>query len=92
MHLATNYLGPFLFTNSIMKKLISSGTARIVNVSSNGYIFSPFRFADYNFEEKMIPESEYPPKELCKSFGLPWGLGYLPTIAYGQSKTAIMLY
>jgi NAD(P)-dependent dehydrogenase (short-subunit alcohol dehydrogenase family) len=92
MHLATNYFGLFLFTNSIMEKLMNGDGARVVNVSSNGYIFSPFRFSDYNFEGKPIPESEYPPKALCESYGLPWGLGYLPTVAYGQSKTAVMLY
>ncbi|TVY73167.1 putative oxidoreductase [Lachnellula suecica] len=92
MHLATNYLGAFLFTNSIMRKLVSDGGARIVNLSSSGYIFSPFRFADYNFEGKPLPESEHPPKALCEAYGLPWGLGYLPTIAYGQSKTALMLF
>lgn len=92
MHLATNYLGVFLFTNSIMNKLTNGVGARIVNVSSNGYIFSPFRFSDYNFEGKPIPENEHPPKALCETYGLPWGLGYLPTVAYGQSKTAIMLY
>lgn len=92
MHLATNYLGSFLFTNSILDKLVNNGGARIVNVSSQGYVFSPFRFSDYNFEGKPLPESEYPAKSLCDSYGLPWGLGYLPTIAYGQSKTAMLLY
>lgn len=92
MHLATNYLGLFLFTNSIMPKLLNDGGARIVNISSSGYIFSPFRFADYNFEGHELPESQHPPKSLCEMYGLPWGLGYLPTIAYGQSKTGVMLY
>ena len=92
MHLATNYLGVFLFTNSIMSKLINHGGGRIVNVSSNGYMFSPFRFGDWNFEGKELPESEYLPRELCEGFGVPWGLGYLPTVAYAQSKTAVMLY
>jgi NAD(P)-dependent dehydrogenase (short-subunit alcohol dehydrogenase family) len=92
MHLATNYLGSFLFTNLITDKLTANEGARIVNMSSNGYMFSPFRFADYNFEGKSLPEEEKPPKALCEAYGLPWGLGYLPTIAYGQSKTAIILY
>lgn len=91
MHFAVNYLGAFCFTNSIMGKLLSRG-GRIVNVGSSGYAFSPFRFADYNFAGKPLPESEQPPEALCKAFGLPWGLGYLPAIAYGQSKTAMMLY
>ena len=92
MHLATNYLGAYLFTTSIMEKLAASGKGRIVNVGSNGYVFSPFRFADYNFEGRTLPDSEKPPKELCEQYGLPWSLHYTPTIAYGQSKTAIMLF
>ena len=92
LHLATNYLGPFLFTTSIMDKLAFSGKGRIVNVGSNGYAFSPFRFADYNFEGRALPDKEKPPKELCEQYGIPWSLGYTPTIAYGQSKTATMLF
>ena len=92
LHLATNYLGHFLFTTSIMDKLAFSGMGRIVNLGSSGYAFSPFRFADYNFEGQQLPKSEQPPKELCEQFGLPWSLGYTPTIAYGQSKTAMMLF
>lgn len=92
LHLATNYLGAYLFTNSIMAKLTISGQARIVNVGSNGYVFSPFRFADYNFDGKPLPDSEKPPRELCEQYGLPWSLDYTPTTAYGQSKTAMMLF
>lgn len=92
MHLATNYLGSFLFNNLIMDKLTANEGARIVNMSSNGYIFSPFRFADYNFEVNTLPEEEKPPKALCEVYGLPWSLGYTPTIAYGQRKTATILY
>ncbi|KAF4630850.1 hypothetical protein G7Y89_g7286 [Cudoniella acicularis] len=95
MHLASNYLGPFLFTNKIMDKLINGGEgggARIVNVSSNSYTFSPFRFSDYNFEGINVIESEYPSKALCEMYGIPWGPQYVPTAAYGQSKTALMLY
>ncbi|KAL9063651.1 MAG: hypothetical protein Q9161_009352 [Pseudevernia consocians] len=92
MHLATNYLGPFLFTVCLIDHSIFSDKGRIVNVGSNGYVFSPFRFADYNFEGKSLPDNEKPPKELCEQYGLLWSLGYTPTIAYGQSKTAMMLW
>ena len=92
MHLATNYLGPFLFTNSIMGKLLNSPGGRTVNITSNGHALSPFQFKDYNFEGKPLPESEKLNKELCKGWSLSWGLGYLPAIAYGQSKTAMILY
>ncbi|KAL8925775.1 MAG: hypothetical protein Q9208_003272 [Pyrenodesmia sp. 3 TL-2023] len=94
MHLATNHLGPFAFTHLILPKIMASTkTPRIVNVVSNGYALSPFRFSDWNFEGKAtIPEEEQPPKETCKMFGVPWGLGYLPPVAYAQSKTAGILF
>ncbi|KAL8962114.1 MAG: hypothetical protein Q9193_001434 [Seirophora villosa] len=94
MHLATNHLGPFAFTNLILPKILaSSKSPRIVNVVSNGYALSPFRFSDWNFDgQTTLPEEEQPPKETCKMFGVPWGLEYLPPIAYGQSKTAGVLF
>lgn len=91
MHLMVNYLGAFCFTNNVMGKLLSRG-GRIVNVGSSGYALSPFPFADCNFADKPLPESEEPPKALCEAYGIPWGLGYRPEIACGQSKTAMMLY
>ncbi|KAI9876064.1 MAG: hypothetical protein M1830_007425 [Pleopsidium flavum] len=92
MQLAVNYLGLALFTNSIMLNLLKSNAGRVVNIVSNGYALSPFRFSDYNFEGKSLPEDEQPPKGTCEAFGVPWGLDYIPPIAYGQSKTAAMLY
>ncbi|KAJ5120470.1 uncharacterized protein N7515_009858 [Penicillium bovifimosum] len=49
-HLATNHLGPFLFTNLIMGKILQSESPRIVMVSSDGHRLSPIRFDDYNFD------------------------------------------
>lgn len=49
-HLAANHLGPFLFTNLIMKKILASSSARVVSVSSDGHRLNPFRFDDYNFD------------------------------------------
>ncbi|KAF2677440.1 NAD(P)-binding protein [Lentithecium fluviatile CBS 122367] len=93
MHLATNYLGLSLFTNSILPKVKNSTAGRVVNVVSNGYALSPFRFSDYNFDGKDdIPEDEQPSKAACEAFGIPWGLGYIPPVAYGQSKTAGILF
>ena len=92
LQLMVNYLGLALFTNSIMPKLLKSSAGRIVNIVSNGYALSPFRFSDYNFEGKDLPAEEQPLKEMCDAYGLPWGLGYLPAVAYGQSKTAGILY
>lgn len=50
MHLAANHVGPFLFTNLIMKKLLASSQPRIVNVASDGHRLSWMRWADYNFD------------------------------------------
>jgi NAD(P)-dependent dehydrogenase (short-subunit alcohol dehydrogenase family) len=92
-HLATNYLGLALFTDSILPKVKKSDAGRIVNVVSNGYALSPFRFSDYNFDGvDDLPEDEQPSKEAMAAFGIPFGLGYIPPVAYGQSKTATMLY
>lgn len=48
--LATNHLGPFLFTNLIMQKIVKAKEPRIVVVSSDGHRLNPFRFHDYNFD------------------------------------------
>ncbi|KAK0710328.1 retinol dehydrogenase 13 [Lasiosphaeria miniovina] len=69
--LATNHLGPFLFTNLIMEKILASKSPRVVNVSSDGHRLGPFRFDDYNFHG---------------------GDSYNKWRAYGQSKTANMLF
>ncbi|KAJ5816973.1 hypothetical protein N7447_009206 [Penicillium robsamsonii] len=70
-HLATNHLGPFLFTNLIIKKIVAAKEPRIVVVSSDGHRLNPFRFYDYNFDD---------------------GKTYDRWHAYGQSKTANMLF
>jgi NAD(P)-dependent dehydrogenase (short-subunit alcohol dehydrogenase family) len=71
--LGTNHIGPFLFTNLILPKILASktGSPRIVNVASVGHIFSPIRFDDPFFDN---------------------GKTYQKWVAYGQSKTANMLY
>lgn len=48
--LATNHLGPFLFTNLIMSKVLASQNPRVVMVSSDGHRLNPIRFDDYNFD------------------------------------------
>ncbi|KAI1338295.1 WW domain-containing oxidoreductase [Xylariaceae sp. FL0016] len=68
---ATNHVGPFLFTNLILKKVLASKSPRIVNVSSDGHRLNPIRWYDYNFEN---------------------GNNYNKWHAYGQSKTANMLF
>ncbi|KAF2803637.1 NAD(P)-binding protein [Mytilinidion resinicola] len=46
---ATNHLGPFLFTNLIIEKLLAASKPRVVAVSSDGHRLGAIRFADYNF-------------------------------------------
>ncbi|KAJ5621163.1 hypothetical protein N7510_005147 [Penicillium lagena] len=48
---ATNHLGPFLFTNLILGKVLKSEAPRVVMISSDGHRLSPIRFYDYNFDE-----------------------------------------
>jgi len=50
-HFATNHLGPFLFTNLIMDKLLAAPAPRVVMVSSDGHRLGPVRFADANFSQ-----------------------------------------
>lgn len=50
---ATNHLGPFLFTNLLMPKLLASKAPRVVVVSSDGHRLSPIRFDDYNFDVRI---------------------------------------
>lgn len=46
---AIGHLGPFLFTNLIMKKILASSTPRIVCVSSDGHRLSAIRWPDIGF-------------------------------------------
>jgi NAD(P)-dependent dehydrogenase (short-subunit alcohol dehydrogenase family) len=48
-HFATNHIGPFLFTNLIVGKVIAA-KGRVVNVSSVGHVSSGIRFNDPNFK------------------------------------------
>ncbi|KAH7132671.1 hypothetical protein B0J11DRAFT_522276 [Dendryphion nanum] len=51
-HLGANHIGHFLLTNLLVPKLeASSSGARVVNVSSAMYQFSPVLFDNYNFSD-----------------------------------------
>lgn len=52
--LAINHLGPFLFTNLIMNKVLASAAPRVVMVSSDGHRLSPIRFDDVNFRVSYV--------------------------------------
>jgi len=47
---ATNHLGPFLFTNLIMGKLLASKAPRVVMVTSLGHTLHPIRWGDIHFD------------------------------------------
>ncbi|KAI4156773.1 MAG: hypothetical protein LQ340_000030 [Diploschistes diacapsis] len=51
---ATSHVGPFLFTNLIMKKLLASSAPRIVNVSSDGHRLSWLRWPDIGFSDGKL--------------------------------------
>jgi len=76
-----NHVGHFLLTNLIVPALLAAGAdtrlARVVNLTSSGYLISPVRFSDHNFSNGK----EYDP----------WsGYGQAKTanilFAYGLSK------
>ena len=68
---ATNHLGHFVLTQRLLPLLRRGQDARVVNLSSNGYLVCPFRPDDVNFDD---------------------GKAYDPLSAYGQSKTANILF
>ncbi|KAI1135977.1 NAD(P)-binding protein [Hypoxylon sp. FL0543] len=55
MQLSANHVGHFLLTNLLVPALLAAADAnpkqgaRVVNLTSLGYLISPFRFDDYNF-------------------------------------------
>ncbi|KAL2379962.1 hypothetical protein RJZ90_004921 [Blastomyces dermatitidis] len=99
LHLATNHIGHFLLTNLLMDKIrqaaaLRPGSTRIINVASDAYLFTPFRFQDYNFNGKPVAADEVGTEDWLKRFGYPLEpiVGYDSMIAYGQSKTANLLF
>ena len=97
LQFGTNHVGPFLFTNLLLEKIMKaaetspSGETRVVNVTSAGHRISPVRFSDYNFEGKDLAPEEKPPPGLPASF-FKDGEAYSGFVAYGQSKTANVLF
>ncbi|KAF3932439.1 hypothetical protein ABW19_dt0200262 [Dactylella cylindrospora] len=101
MQFATNHVGHFLFTNLIMPKILAAaeksprGATRIINVASSGHTANPIRFSDWNWQGGVVPDEEkgdpnvlaFLFKETDLSFER-----YTPFSAYGQSKTANVLF
>ncbi|KAL2005368.1 hypothetical protein VTN00DRAFT_2579 [Thermoascus crustaceus] len=103
LQFGTNHIGHFLFTNLLLDKIKNAaknstsvpGSTRIINVTSAGHRLSPIRFHDYNVTgEVEIPPEEQPPAGLPTMFGARSGSsrGYNGWLAYGQSKTANVLF
>ncbi|KAL1619833.1 hypothetical protein SLS54_006431 [Diplodia seriata] len=105
---AINHVGPFLLTNLLVGLLVKAAEARggtegegegpvasprVVNVSSLGLRLSPVRFHDYNVEGREVPPEERGPPDdkLPKQFVSEVD-GYRGFTAYGQSKTANVLF
>ena len=99
MQFGANHVGHFLLTKELLPLLEAAarsdaseaGTTRIINLSSQGHRCSPVRFHDYNIEGKDVPDEEKPPA-LPPTFTRQNEDGYLPIVAYGQSKTANILF
>ena len=102
----TNYVGHFLFTNLLLPKMLAANKKlRIVNVSSRGHRLSGIRWGDYNFQvpSPCILITRY---QLASPFtnnpclratstdrtSPQDGTTYNAWLAYGQSKTANMLF
>lgn len=98
LQFGTGYIGHFLLTNLLSPQLKAAahssrrGSTRVVNMSSLGYRLSPFRFHDYNFEGKPIPEDEEPPSWVSDQFRPKTGETYSSFLSYGQCKTANILF
>jgi NAD(P)-dependent dehydrogenase (short-subunit alcohol dehydrogenase family) len=95
LQFGTNHIGHFLFTQLLMKQLLyagskSGGSARVINVTSEGHRLSPIRFHDYFIEGKDVPDEEQPPPQITAIYGKI--KEYNGWLAYGQSKTANSLF
>lgn len=104
LQFGTNHIGHFLLTNLLLDRVRNAagkpgsvpGATRIVNVTSAGHRLSPIRFHDYNFTAEgggteSLPPEEQPPAGLPDMFS-PGSRGYNGWLAYGQSKTANILF
>ncbi|KAI4121784.1 MAG: hypothetical protein LQ338_006173 [Usnochroma carphineum] len=99
MQFQTNHIGPFLLTNLLLPKVISTAAAgagvRIIKLSSSAHALSPIRFSDLSFAHPndSLPKSERFPTAVLEQLGLLiYDGNYVPAAAYGQSKTAGILF
>ncbi|KAK0611908.1 hypothetical protein B0T14DRAFT_531259 [Immersiella caudata] len=98
MQFGVNHIGPFLLTNLLMPLLRNAaktnppGATRIVSLTSAGHRLSPVRFSDYNLQSSEVPPEEDHVKPLAGAFAKTTEDGYNGIVAYGQSKTANVLF
>ena len=100
MQFATNHIGHFLFTNLIYPKIAAAvasstpGATRIINLSSRAVMYGPVRFSDYNFtkREADLPKSDHMSEQVRQMWGENEDKPYIPQAAYGQSKSANVLF
>ncbi|KAI0203283.1 putative short-chain dehydrogenase [Astrocystis sublimbata] len=103
MHFATNHIGHWLLTCSLMPKLIkaaessSRGATRIVNVSSASPFFgATMRWSDMNFDKptKDLPAAEQPNENFIERWGYKDldNTSYIPLEGYNVSKVANVLF
>ncbi|PWY85934.1 short-chain dehydrogenase [Aspergillus heteromorphus CBS 117.55] len=53
LQLSANHMGHFLLTNLLVPALEAT-PGRVVNLTSSGYLITPFRFDDYNFSDGAV--------------------------------------
>ncbi|TRX98434.1 hypothetical protein FHL15_000508 [Xylaria flabelliformis] len=102
LHFATNHIGHWLLTCSIMPKLIKAaenspkGATRVVNVSSASPMRAPMRWSDLNFEKlnKDLPQEEQPHYDFIEMWGYKdvRNKSYVGLDGYNMSKIANVLF
>jgi NAD(P)-dependent dehydrogenase (short-subunit alcohol dehydrogenase family) len=68
------------------------GVTRVINLTSLGHRISPVRFSDCNLTGKEVPDDERNPNPLPPMFAQAAEDGYNGWVAYGQAKTANILF
>jgi NAD(P)-dependent dehydrogenase (short-subunit alcohol dehydrogenase family) len=103
LHFATNHVGHWLLTCSLMPKLIAAasanptkGATRVVNVSSGSPQGAGMRWSDINFDRpsKELPEAEQPNYAFVEAWSYTdvRDKAYVGLEGYNQSKVANVLF